>query len=383
MLHFTEDEFAGRLARTRAEMDRRGLDAMLLFAPESQYWLTGYDTFGFCFFQCLVVAQGRDPVLLTRAPDLRQAQLTSTIPDVRIWKDEAGAEPARDLAALLRELGLGGRRVGWETATHGLTHRNGAAVAAAVDGLVGALVDVSELMGVLRLVKSPAEIACVRRAAELADLAWDAALEGTRAGAFEGDILAAMHRAIFEGDGDYPGNEFIIGSGDGALLCRYHSGRRRLDARDQLTLEWAGTYRHYHSALMKTIVIGEPRPRHRELQEAAEAALTACEAALRPGSRMADVYAAHARTFDVRGLGAHRLNACGYALGPRFSPAWMEDQMFYEGAPTVLEPDMVFFLHMILFDSEQGTAMTLGRTSLVTEAGAEPLSRMPLGLVVR
>jgi Xaa-Pro dipeptidase len=98
---------------------------------------------------------------------------------------------------------------------------------------------------------------------------------------------------------------------------------------------------------------------------------------------MAVVFDAHARVFDARGLGPHRLNACGYSLGPRFSPGWMEDQMFYQGAPTVLEPDMVFFLHMILFDSDEGVAMTLGRTSLVTERGAEPLSRMPLGLVVR
>jgi Xaa-Pro dipeptidase len=383
MLHFTEDEYAARLARVRGEMAGRGLDALLLFAPESQYWLTGYDTFGFCFFQCLVVAGDCDPVLLTRAPDLRQAQLTSTVKDIRIWKDAAGAEPARDLEGLLRELGLGGRRVGWETGTQGLTHRNGAAVAAALEGVVGALVDVSELMGVLRLRKSPAEIACVRRAAELADLAWDAGLEETRGGAFEGDILAAMHGAIFRGDGDYPGNEFIIGSGDHALLCRYHSGRRRLDAQDQLTLEWAGTFRHYHAALMKTIVVGGPRPRHRELQEAAEEALLACEAALRPGEPMGAVFDAHARVFDARGLAPHRLNACGYSLGPRFSPGWMEDQMFYRDAPTVLEPDMVFFLHMILFDSDEGVAMTLGRTSLVTERGAEPLSRMPLGLVVR
>ncbi len=379
MLHFTRDEFADRLARTRAEMARRGLDALLLFAPESQFWLTGYDTFGFCFFQCLVVPADRDPVLLTRAPDLRQAQLTSTVRDIRIWKDRAGAEPAQDLAALLRDLGLAGRRIGWEAATQGLTHRNGAAVAAVVDGLV----DASELMGVLRLVKSPAEIDCTRRAAELADLAWDAAAAETRAGADEGVILAAMHKAIFERGGDYPGNEFIIGSGEHALLCRYASGRRVLDARDQLTLEWAGTWRHYHAALMKTIVVGEPTPRHRELQDAAEEALAACEDALRPGNPMSDVYDAHARVFDARGLTAHRLNACGYSLGPRFSPGWMEDQMFYVGAPTLLEPGMVFFLHMILFDSGQGVAMTLGRTSLVTRAGAEPLSRMPLEMVVR
>jgi Xaa-Pro dipeptidase len=376
MLHFTREEFDARMAQTRAEMARRGLDALLLFAPESQYWLTGYDTFGYCFFQCLVVSD-RDPVLLTRSADLRQAQLTSTVRDIRIWTDRAGADPTEDLVALLGDLGLAGRRIGWETRTQGLVHLHGARLAARLPGLVEA----SDLMGVMRLVKSPAEIAYVRKAAALADRAWDAAVALAHPGADEGAILGAMHDAIFSGGGDYPGNEFIIGSGDHALLCRYQSGRRRLDANDQLTLEWAGTYRHYHAANMKTIVIGEPRPQHLTMQAAAEAALAACEEALKPGRPMAEVFAAHVRVFDEAGLGAHRLNACGYSLGPRFSPSWMEDQMFYEGAPTVMEAGMVFFLHMILMDSDTGTAMTLGRTSLVTASGAEPLSRMPLEIV--
>jgi len=164
MLHFTGAEFEDRMARTRAEMDRRGLDVMLLFAPESQYWLTGYDTFGYCFFQCLVVSD-RAPVLLTRSADLRQAQLTSTIRDIRIWRDRAGADPTEDLAALLAELGLAGKRIGWETRTQGLVHLHGARLAARLPGLVEA----SDLMGQLRLVKSAAEIAYVRKAAELSD----------------------------------------------------------------------------------------------------------------------------------------------------------------------------------------------------------------------
>jgi Xaa-Pro dipeptidase len=380
MLHFTTDEFDTRMARARGEMARRGLDALLLFAPESQYWLTGYDTFGFCFFQCLIISDG-NPVLLTRSADLRQAQLTSTIKDIVIWKDHAGADPTRDLMALLVDMGLAGKRIGWETGTQGLTHLHGARLAARMEG-VSPLTDASDLMGVLRLVKSPAEIAYVRKAAELGDLAWDAAAARAHAGADEGVILGAMHDAVFAGGGDYPANEFIIGSGEHALLCRYQSGRRRLDPRDQLTLEWAGTYRHYHAANMKTIIIGEPRPQHLAMQAAAETALLACEAALRPGRPMADVFAAHARVLDEAGLGAHRLNACGYSLGPRFSPSWMEAQMFYEGAPTVMAPGMVFFLHMILMDSDSGTAMTLGRTSLVTQTGAEGLSRMPVEMVV-
>ena len=105
MLHFTKAEFDERMARTRAEMERRGLDALLLFAPESQYWLTGYDTFGFCFFQCLIVSD-RAPVLMTRSADLRQAQQTSTLDDhrVHIWADREGADPCGQLMALIDSL---------------------------------------------------------------------------------------------------------------------------------------------------------------------------------------------------------------------------------------------------------------------------------------
>jgi len=378
MLHFTAEEYAARLDRTRAAMAAGGLDALLVFAPESQYWLTGHDTFGYCFFQCLVISE-RAPVLLTRSADLRQAALTSTVGDIRVWTDRAGKVAADDLVALLAELGLSGRRIGWETRTHGLTHANGAAVAARLPGLVKA----SDLIPALRLVKSSAERDCVRRAAALGDMAWEAGLAQVRAGADEGHILAAMQGAVFEAGGDYPANPFVIGSGDHALLCRYASGRRRLAARDQITLEWAGVWRHYHAALMKTVVVGAPTARHLALQAAAEEALLACEEALRPGRTMGEVFAAHARVLDAHGLSEHRLNACGYALGARYAPSWMEDFMFHEGAPTEIRPGMVFFLHMILMESPTGTANCLGRTSIVGERGAEPLSAMPLDLVTR
>jgi len=192
-----------------------------------------------------------------------------------------------------------------------------------------------------------------------------------------------MQGAIFEGGGDYPANEFIIGSGRDALLCRYKSGRRKLDANDQLTLEWAGTFRHYHAALMRTIVIGAPTPRHVELHEAALEALTAVEQAMMPGATCGEVFDVHARVMEAHDLTRHRLNACGYSLGARFTPSWMDMPMFYSGNPEPIQPGMVLFAHMIIMDSDSGTAITLGRTSLTNQDGAEPLSRHSLDLIVR
>ncbi len=381
-LHFAREEFSERRRRTLQAMATRGLDALLMFKQESMYWLSGYDSFGYCFFQCLVLRADGDLVLLTRAPDLRQAQHTSLLEDIRIWVDRADSDPAKQLCELLADKGVSGKRLGIEYDSYGLTAANGKRVDAALEGFAVA-VDASDLIDRLRLVKSAAEIECVRRAAALADAALEAATRETRAGADEGDILAAMQGAVFRGGGDYPGNPFIIGSGQDALLCRYQSGRRKLDPQDQLTLEFAGVWRQYHACLMRTLVIGEPLPRQLAMHAACREALLACEAKLVPGTPMGEVFDAHARVLDAHGMRAHRFNACGYSLGTVYAPCWMDWPMFFAANPVEIGPGMVFFLHMILMDSEAGLAMTLGRTSLITARGPEPLSAASLELILR
>ena len=380
-LHFEREEYAARLEKLTASMRQEKLDAMLLFAQESMYWLTGYDTFGFCFFQCLVVKADGTMTLLTRSADLRQARQTSNIERIVVWTDRTNADPALDLKNLLSDLDLLGERIGVEYDTHGLTGANCRKLDNQLQSFAE-LVDASYLVSRLRLFKSPQEIAYARRAAELSDAALDAALPLVRPGASEADILAAMQGAVFSGGGDYPANEFIIGSGEDALLCRYKAGRRQLTATDQLTLEWAGVFAHYHAPMMRTVIIGEPTPRHVELYEACRLSLDAITAILRPGTTFGEVFDAHADVMDERGLTRHRLNACGYSVGARFTPSWMEHQMFHTGNPLEIAPDMTLFVHMIIMDSESGTAMTLGQTYLTTEDAPESLSAKSLDLII-
>ena len=380
-VHFSPAEMAARKKRLQVEMAAQKLDGLLLFAQESMYWLTGYDTFGFCFFQCLYVGADGRVALLTRSADLRQAQRTSNIGDIRIWRDGISADPTRELRAMLDDLG-GRGRLGVEYDSYGLTHFNGRRLEAALADRAD-LVDISRLVPGLRVTKSAEELAFVREAARLSDLADRAAIVATAAGADEGVILAAMHNAIFEAGGDYPANEFIIGSGADALLCRYKAGRRKLDVNDQITLEFAGVYRHYHAAIMRTHIVGALRPLHRPYHEAAKAALVACEGELKPGRTAGDVFAAHARVFDAHGLSRHRLNACGYSLGAKFTPSWMDPPMFYEGNDFLIGEGQVYFAHMILMDSESETALCLGRTYLVGPAVGAPINAADLDLVVK
>jgi Xaa-Pro dipeptidase len=381
-IHFAAGELAARREAAAAELARRGLDGLLMFRQESMYYLTGYDTFGYVFFQCLYMgADGETLTLLTRTPDVRQAEHTSVIPDIRVWYDAEGVNPAEDLKEILEEHGLRGKRLGIETDAYGLTGYNLKRVEAALDGFC-ILVEASELVTRLRAVKSPAEIAHVREAARLADVALDRAVEKAAPGAFEGDVLAALQGAIFEGGGDFPANEVIIGSGPRALLFRYCAGMRRVDPVDQLSLEWTGSYRHYHAAMMRTLVVGEASGYQRHLFSVVREALEEMTGALSPGRPVGEVDDAHRRVLDAAGLEKHRYAACGYSLGTTFSPNWMDWPMLFSGNPVPAEPGMVFFLHCIVADSERGVAMSLGRTCLVTETGREVLSTQPLELIV-
>ena len=376
-LHFDRAEFESRIVVARRALATNGLDALLLFAQESLYYLTGFDTSGFVFFQCAVLTRDQGPItLLTRRPDLEQARRTSIIEDIRLWYDQDGSDPSRELFEILAEKGLKGARIGIELRTFGLTADKYELVRMRLTGWCE-LVDASHIVRTVRLVKSPAEIAHVRRAAELADQSLEAMLATARPGAFEGDIAAAGAVPILAGGGDPPPSGPVLGSGDRALLIRSATGFRHLDPVDQLTLEFAGSYRHYCACLMRTVAIGKANPAQRAMFDVTREALAAMTEAARPSRPLGEIDDAHRRVYDAAGYGHARMSACGYSLGALYRPTWMDvPPMLYSGNPTQAAPGMVLFLHAILIDAAKNLAMTLGHTIVLTPTGAEVLSRL-------
>jgi Xaa-Pro dipeptidase len=361
-------------------MATRNLDGLLLFQQESLYYLMGYDTTGYVAFQCLLLLPEGAATLLTRQRERLQAELTSSIEDIRTWQETEDADPVAELASLLEGAGCRGRRLGIELNAWGMTATRWQQIQAGLDGFCQ-LVDASDLVSELRLIKSPAEIACARRAAELADLSLAAAARLCLSGAYEGDIVGAMQGALFRGGGDYP-NGMVAGSGPGALMVRGYSGYRKLDPNDQMQLEFAGAYRHYHAALMRTILTGGASDYQLSMHEACVAALTACQQACRPGQTFGQVFDAQAQVFDKAGFENCRLKACGYSLGATFGASWMDYPMLFSGNPVEIQPHMVIFLHMILLDSEAATAMSLGETVVVGEGACQRLSAADWKLIV-
>ena len=384
-LRFPPEEHAARLAATRAELCRRGLDALLVFAQESHYYLTGFDTSGYVFFQVgVITADDRPTVVLTRRPDLRQAEVASLYDDIRIWLNAEDANPAEDLRDILCELGLQGGRVGVEFASYGLTAANGRTVEAALDGIC-LLEDASDIVRRQRLVKTEAELTKTREAGQLADAAVLAAIDATAPGATESELSAAALTAMLNGGGEVPSGGPLVNTGPRALFGRGIGGPRRIDENDQVLIELAGSSCRYHVCIESTVAVGTPDPRQHEMMRVATEALERIKETARPGAALGTLDDIHRKVLDAAGFATERFAACGYALGCTFKPTWMDvPPMIYSGNPLIMEPGMVFFVHIMIPDTRTGVMAGIGQTFAIRESGApEVFSQLPVELFRR
>ena len=380
----TRTEHEQRVAAARARLAEKDLAGLLMFSQESHYYLFGYDGTGYVFFQAALLTTEAGPsTLLCRRPDVAQARDTSIIDEIEVWLNAEGANPAYDLAAIVDRRGLRGTRVGIELDGYGLTAANYQRVAQALEG-VCELVDASDVVRGLRLIKSPSELARTRRAGQLADAAVQAIFAAAEPGVLETSLTAAGYRAILEGGGDPAPADPLVNSGERAVYGRSVSGPRHLCEPDQILVELAGTYRRYNCCIERTIVIGEPSRAQSEQHAVVREALEGVLDAFVPGEPLGRVDEVHRRILDAAGYAEQRYAACGYSLGATYRPSWMDvPPMIYSGNPLEMRPGMVFFPHVMLGDKSTGIAVGLGNTVVVTDTGADSLSELPFDLMVK
>jgi Xaa-Pro dipeptidase len=383
MSAFAPEEYTQRVAAARSRMRERDLSALLVFAQESHYYLFGYDGGGYVFFQCAVLpADGAPVTLLCRRPDVAQAEDTSGIDDIRVWLNAQDANPADDLKAILEEKQLGGR-IGIELDNYGLTGASYVLVNKALDGFCD-LVDASDLVRGLRIVKSDSEIELIRTAATLADDAVEAVYGCARPGVADSLLAGASLNAMLAGGGDVPPAGPLVNSGGRALYGRGVGGARELQAEDQIMIELAASFRRYTCCIERFIAIGTPSRRQLDMHGLVQDTLEAMLAAFVPGEPLGRIDEIHRRLLDAAGYAEQRYAACGYSLGATYRPSWMDvPPMIYAGNTLEMRPGMVFFPHVMLGDRDTGLAMGLGNTVLITDNGAESLTRLPLDLMTK
>ena len=381
LLHFDRAEYQARINKTLACLREQGLHGLILFRQESMYYLTGYDTCGYAMFQAGYLGVDGRTALLTRTADRLQSKMTSTFDEVRIWHDREGAAPADELRDMLEDLGCRGKPIGIEYHAYGLTGLRAKSVDAALGGFCQ-LVEATDLVREVRMVKSAAELAYVRKAGELCDQMLTVSIERTVPGVSAKSVYGAMLGGLIAGGGDPPAGRWPMGAGEAALFGRYHTGDETVAAQDQIVFEPGAAYRHYHAAMMYNILTGVASDKHKAMNHAAGEAIDACLAALRPGATIGEIYDTHLQVVTEAGFGDSTLAACGYTLGIAYPPTWMDWPMMWTGNPCVIQAGMVFFMHMILFDAQSGLSMCIGETAIVTESKAERVNHVPRACIV-
>ena len=381
--HFSREEFSQRQQKTRKHLQNLELDGLLLFKIEDMYWLTGYESDGFCIFGSMFIGTEGALTHLARPADLGNLSYSSICENIRISPDTEDSTRAEHIKDMLRSLGMEGKKIGIQIDTMGLTPRLFLEISAILDGWCELTV-APDFIRILRLVKSPQELNYFRKAGEVMDIVMDKVIEATYPGAFEGDIYATFYDTLFRLDADLPAHIPPLGSGESALNLRYTTKRKNVSENDQVTLELGLAYRHYHVACMGVVLTGpEINKRHLKMHKTSVTALDEVQAALRPGTTVGELFDIYKETLEEHGEHDAVLTVAGYTMGAMWPPTWMEEPMIFEGNPLVLEENMTFFTHMILNDRETGLSMAVGETAIVTKDAPEIITHTPREPIIK
>ena len=382
-IHFSREEFSKRQKKTRKLLQELELDGLLIFKIEDMYWLTGYESDGFCIFGTLFIGTDGALTHLARPADLGNLSYSSICEDIRISPDTEGSTRAKHIKDMLRSLGMEGKKIGIQVDTMGLTPRLFLETKEILDGWCNLTV-APDFIRVLRLVKSPQELSYFRKAGKIMDIVMNKVIEVTYPGAFEGDIYATFYDTLFRLDADLPAHIPPFGSGDSALNLRYTTKRKNVSENDQVTLELGLGYRHYHVACMGVVLTGpEINDRHLKMHKTSVIALDAVQAALRPGTTVGELFDIYKATLEEHNEHDAVLTVAGYTMGAMWPPTWMEEPLIFEGNPLVLEENMTFFTHMILNDRETGLSMAVGETAIITTGAPEIITHSPREPIIK
>lgn len=371
-------EHAARLAALRKEMQARGLDIVLLSAPENIFYLTGLDHWGYFVPHILVVPAEGEVSLVTRA--MERVTVANQVAAARFVGHSDSETAAEAGLRVLQEL-KSRRRIGIEAWSSGLPHGLAQRLAQGLPGTEW--IDISGAVDGLRRRKSPAEQAYMREAARISDAACAAAIEAIRDGARETDIAAECQRAMTAAGGTYPGfGPFIR---PGSRLDEEHTswGTGVVRRGDIMFLELSGCYRRYHAPLGRLVFLGSAPDSARAMEKVCRKAFDAVLKALVPGRRARDVYAAWQKVVDDAGLSHYRRHHCGYMVGIGVPPTWTGGNSvtgLRHDSDLPIEEGMSFHVLSWLMGTGRGDYF-ISDTVLLTASGAEVLTT-PSSLII-
>jgi Xaa-Pro aminopeptidase len=370
-----------RTDRFRRRLAEEGIDVAILTDEASIAWLAGFwgylsVEFGRPTF--LVIRPDEDPVVVTPLMESEMVGAMTWVQRIETWEDSG---PNRWESVLARILGGAPGRVAAETGLMPAVVRNW--FDEALPG--GALADVSPILGAMRTIKSPEEIAIMRQAGQVA-----------------GAMMKAAHGALDEGVPEYEAALAVIDAGTrkaaGFLTARgweafvspmihnlqiMQSGRdtsmvhrrasvKRLERGDPVYFCFCNMaqFKQYKLGFDRMFFVREISDAAARVQQAAIDAQQDAIAAIRPGVTAESVAAAANEVYRARGY------ETGYRTGRSIGVSYLEAPELKAGDRAILQPGMTFAVDGgISIDGELGGR--IGDSIVVTETGSDYLTDYP------
>lgn len=376
-LPFSLDEYADRIKKVRQRLVERNLDALLVYWPENIYYLSGLNSIGYTNYQVLVLPVDRDPFFVARSVQVDNVHKFSCVDEIDVYRD--GGDPVEATIEALKKRGLDQKRLGVELDAWFLTPRIYLKLAPVLN-----LVDASQLVNWIRLVKSPRELEYMREAVRAMEAGAAAGLAAIRPGATENDVAAALLAASVKAGSEYTGHAPLISTDPQRPRSGATWEGKRIEAGDLMMFEPGASVQRYHGLVLRFVSVGTPRDERivRMAQVAAEG-LTAAIEFIKAGVTSHEAAVVAKEPVRRAGLVTGSVNRCGYAVGIGYPPDWGEGRTLsiLEGDHTVLEANMTFHIQNSVY--YEGLKFNISETIRITETGCEVMTTLlPRELIV-
>lgn len=369
-------EYRHRINGLCSALRADNLGSALVFNPDHIFWLTGFQTIGYFTFQALLVESNQRITLISRTVNQPLASINPVIDSfVAISDNEIGIETLTNF--LNRDPSNNGQ-IGLETNSNNFNVDDYQFL---TTHLKVSVVSWNYPYQEFRRIKTPDQLAWMRRAGHAAVKGLDAAVNAISVGASENDIAAAMYQGSISAGSEYLGHPPLVVSGPRTALCFAMWKRRVIEPQDVVLLESAGCINRYHAMAATSVVVGEATPIQRESARVILEVLGTAIDTIRPGIRSKDVDAACRRVTEQADVSQYFLHRTGYGIGIGFPPNWSEGHFLAlrKDDDTVLEPGMTFHCVPTLFRDSFG--MCFSTSIVVTDSGCEILTPYPRTLV--
>jgi Xaa-Pro dipeptidase len=378
---FPFEEYQERLVHLRKCMISRRLDAVIVSDPENLMYLTDYQTTGYSFFQALVVPLDDEPFMITRKLEESNVHARTWVELTRPYPDTGDA--IQMLVDALREFGLADKRIGYERNSYFFPAYQQDRIRTTLAN--ARLLDCFGIVESGRVRKSPAEIHIMRKSAIATEEGMKAGIEASVAGATENEIGAAISAAMFNAGGEFPAVMPYVTSGPRTMIGHATWEGRRVQEGEHVFLEVGGCYRRYHTAMMRTIVLGELSDSMYKAQELMKSALQLLHDNIQPGMTVSDADNLIRGVISSNEIGASLITRSGYSIGIAFPPSWDEGYIISlkQGDAYVIREGMTFHVIPWMWGVDGDKTCGISDTIYITEDGCESFFTLDKDFVVK